>query len=976
MATKPKINTKVKNLKTPTRKGNEVSTSWSIPAAAKKDSAKDDVRVDGLEMLWVFDADPKNKGRKAKKGDEVEKDLTNKDSQKSDKEKIPRKDFYPNTTVKLNNAEFWIRCYNTENKRPNGKKKYFSSWQHKAIAFKVPDAPKSCSLSYNTSTGLVVPSYTSAHPDGKKEVYDTQVWVTCSDGSKPYDGTAYTDASKTLPGITRPGLNNLGIGAWRRFDMKCRNRGLKGNSTNVTAKTYVCHPNAPTLGTISLSGSGQSAMVRVGISNVGYALDGKTAIRPTTVTLQRLKNSSTENDAASAAAASGWEDVTSTGGNTDGLTDSWATAVSQAGKFTWYRAVAARAGYTTYGTPVQARVLNVVDSSTVAGAANIDSLTAGADGKSAKATLSGKQSDDVGYEVSWSSSSDAWESTEQPDTFETTGSSLVIKGLEEGTRYYVKARAFDLDSDGNRVYGDYSGVKDVTPQTTPSAVAMDCPDIVARGQAIQVTWTYDTDAQQEQWRLVDSAGNAMFSGRGSSCARTISPSEYGSASSLTLHVEMTTGGGWASSGPRTVTIADPPTCALTAPALLTAQPYGISVASDKGDQVRVVITSMGTTGTGLHGDREQFAGDTVYSGVFSPAWAGDPRAATVTLPTGLAFHEGADYTVEAVCIDTPTGLESEPDAAGFEVAWAHQAEQPTGSAEVDAEAMSVTVTVEAPASAAMGDTFDLYRVTMDGERPIARNQPFGTSITDRLAPYTHDGEGLRYMAVTRTADGDTCASDDIEYSLASGMLRLDWGNDHVELPCNLHLSDEFSKDSEVRKHVDGTSQAYWNEGVTRKASLDADLIRFEDREQQEMVRDMLQHAGSVFVRTPDGLAFAADVQPGTIQRDCNSSLVPVSLTAVEHDLTDEGRPAAADIVQPEWGGGALAALDGTVYDYAGKFPLYEWMFIGYNSSTLYAYSPDGKVYTGAGAEQAGWTWDGAVLKDANDSEVPVTPEAS
>lgn len=760
--------------------------------------------------------------------------------------------------------------------------------------------------------------------------------------------------------------------------MSCKNRGLMGDSDKVSSSVYVMHPNAPTIGTPALVGGNlQTAIVRVPITNVGLAWDGKTAIRPTTVTLQRLKDSSTENDKDGAAASQGWDDVASTGGNTDGLTDTWTNAVSQEGKYTWYRAVAVRDGYTTYGVPVQAKCLNRIDSSTVAGAAKIDSLVPGADGKSAVAALSGKEQDDEGYEVSWSSSKDAWESTDPPDTFETAGSSLVIKGLEEGVRYYAKARAYDLDTEGNHVYGKYSAMVDVTPQTTPSLVVMSCPDTVARGSAIPITWTYDTEAQQAEWRLVDASGETRFSGSGSSCARTVTPEEYGDASSLTLHVEMTTGGGWAVSEPRTIQVADAPTCALTAPSTLTAQPYSFAVASDKGDQVRVSVTALGSTGSGLHGDREQFAGDTVYSGVTSPTWGGTPRSATVTLPSGLAFHGGADYMLEAVCIDTPTGLESAPESAGFTVDWAHVAEQPIGNAEADQDAMAVTVTVDAPASAELGDVFDLYRVTMDGERRIAQAQPFGTSITDRLAPFSHDGEGLRYIAVTRTADGDSCVSEDIEYSLYGRALRLDWGGgDSVELPWNLRLSDDFSKDSEVRTHVDGTSQAYWNNGVTRKASIDADLARPLDRERQELVRAMLQHVGSVFVRTPDGLAFSADVQPGSIQRTANGSAVPVGLKAVEHDLTDEGRPAEADIMQPEWGGGALAALDGTVYDAAGLYPLYAWAFIGYASSTLYVYDPDGNVRNGNGTTQIDWTWDGEVLRNGNDEEVPVSAEAS
>ena len=77
-------------------------------------------------------------------------------------------------------------------------------------------------------------------------------------------------------------------------------------------------------------------------------------------------------------------------------------------------------------------------------------------------------------------------------------------------------------------------------------------------------------------------------------------------------------------------------------------------------------------------------------------------------------------------------------------------------------------------------------------------------------------------------------------------------------------------------------------------------------------------------------------------------------------------------MQPSWGGGSLTASDGTVYDNAGKFPLYDWQYIGYNSSTLYVYDPGGVVRNGSGTAKTGWTWDGETLKDSSQNVIPVT----
>ena len=897
-----KIKTVVAKLTTPKRTGSDMSVTFEVPSKALKDNAKDDVRAEGIDMLWIYDAKPATKGNKKGKNDTLDRDRTNKNKAKSDTSDIPREMYYPVTDVRLSSVEFWARVYNVQGSGQS-RKKVYGEWEHKAFKFAKPASP-SVAISYDSASGRVTPSYSTTHPDGKKDCSHTAVWLTIA-GTPKLSGTRYTSVERSLGPYSVPDARQLGIGRFKKVTFSAQNLGLGGKSNKKSVPDlYVCHPNPPTCGKPELvfntKGEYVTAMVRVPIKDSGTVVDGKVKIQPQSLKLQRLKNALSSTDVNGAASADGWQDVTTFEGATKGLSDEWIHSVSDAGKFTWYRAVAVRDGYETPGVPVYAEDVTVYESSVVAGAARIDSATAGADGKSVTLTFSGKDVDDKGYEASWSVDEDAWESTDPPDTYETTGSSLIVKKLTEGRRYFFKARAYDMDADGNYVYGRYSAAVDVTPVSTPSTVILDGPQTTPRGGSIALSWTYDTDAQQTEWRLVDGSGVVAYSGAGSSCAHLITPAQYGEASSLTYHVEMTTGGGWAKSEERTFAIADKPTCALTAPATLTVQPVELTVASDTGDSVLVVVTAEGCSGSGLDGDRDQLPGDTVYSAVLSPDWSGEDtqRSATVQLP-GMALWNKATYIVEVTVTDTQTGLDSDTASSTMVIDWARTASQPTGTAEVDQEARTVTVTVGAPEDASADDTFDLYRVTSDGERRIASGLPFGTSVTDDRAPFSHDGQNLSYIAAHRTTDGDVCVSEDIEYSLACKSLRLDWGKRFIELPYNLAISDSFEKDSEVRKHMDGTRQAYWNAGVTRKASLSTDLIRFEDGEEQELLRDMLQHAGSVFVRTPDGLAYAADVQPGTIERSSGSGAVSVSLECTEHDLTDEDVPGEVDIVRPE-----------------------------------------------------------------------------
>ena len=958
-----KLEKTVSGLTSPQRKGNRVSVKWTVPAACIKTGAKDNVRFDGQDMLWIFDAKPATKSIKKGKGDVLVRDDRNWNKQAEDSETIPRAMFYPNRgKPTLANAEFWVRGYNMQ-----GGKKVYGPWVSKSLEFAKPADPK-VSISYDPDSGDTRMTYTAPHPDGKREVYDTVCHFTVG-GEKKLDGAAYTAEARTSSAYEVPEAKVLGIGEFRKIVAKACNRGLFGRSDWTVASRYVCHPNPPVCGKPSLvyatEGVLTTAAVRIPCNDCGSAKDGDTYIRPTQIILQRLVNSESENDAASAASSANWTDVAVDDGYTKGMSDTWAAAVSDEDKYTWYRFVARRDGYDTPGIPVQAKCLNRLDSSTSTGTANVE-VSQGGDGRSVVCALSGKESDDNGYEVSWSTEADAWESTQLPQVFSTTGSSVIIKGLEEGVRYFVRARAYDLDSDGNRIYGDYSLTRSITPFTTPTAVVLSGADTIPRGGDLLLTWTYDTDGTQTEWRLVDGDGSVRYSGTGSASACVIGPGDYGDAESIQLRVELTTGGGWASSELRTFAIADPPSCELTAAAELTAQPITLTVASDTGGTVRVSVTALGSSSTGLHGDPQQFEGDTVHSGEYAPEWDdSDGRSATIELPSGLALHNGAAYLVEAVAVDAQTGLESATASSEFTVDWEHTAQQPIASATADAEAMSATVTVSAPPDADYGDRFDLYRVTADGERRIASALPFGSAVTDRLAPYTHDGQGLRYIAVTRTEDGDACISDDIEYELVGSSLRLDWGEQSLELPYDLSISDSVSKQSETRAHLDGTRATYWNDGYDRRASLGTDLIRFDDAGQQEAIRSMLQHAGSVFVRTPDGLAFAADVQPGEIARNASSALVGVSLTAVEHDLTEADMPTEADIVRPSYTGGWLDERNEVIYDHDGKFPLDDWYFIGYVEDTLYAVDPEGTLYDSLGVASIDppYTWDGEYLYD-------------
>ena len=318
----------------------------------------------------------------------------------------------------------------------------------------------------------------------------------------------------------------------------------------------------------------------------------------------------------------------------------------------------------------------------------------------------------------------------------------------------------------------------------------------------------------------------------------------------------------------------------------------------------------------------------------------------LALPAGLAFVDGAGYTVTAVAIDSATGLRSDTVTAAFDVDWAHKAPEPPISGyeptedesvvsgktyyELDADGSfvevaepvaadlgnyyeavegievessvvevdgdvtrSCTITLVAPDGAVSGDVYDVYRLTHDGIVRIGSGFPLDAVVTDRYATFGDAGD-YRYRIACRTADGDERWSD-YDYALDGDVLRFDFAQTSVELPYNIKLSDAYTKDSEYRDHLAGNTDAYWNQAVRRKSSLSTSIIRIEDSEKAARVREMAQHAGPVFVRTPDGSAYEADVQVKSL--DISHNAIDAAFDAVK--VADSGAFSLPIILQED-----------------------------------------------------------------------------
>lgn len=768
----------------------------------------------------------------------------------------------------------------------------------------VPDKPTIALSAISAANGKVTVNIKTAASAGHKERYDTQYVITRYDsrtGATTTLANTSTTSADWSASYDTPNYQSLSQTQFVRFTVRACARGLAGDSAWVTAQHTVARPAKPTVnGTpyVSSMGTGGKLIVPVKTNSTqDHPVDG--------VKLQLLTDTTITSETAASQSAE-WDDA---GAKDDAGCTALLCDISQviptAGKHTWVRVVAWHDIEETLwvaSEPVMVASVESIAPTADTTHLKLASVTPNADGKSATAIVAWTDSN-TGTEISWSDEPDTWESTDEPETHSFTwkdsaaaisgysnSATINIKGLDEGTVYYVRARRY-LDNDGNVTYSAYSDTETVLPVTSPSSVVLMCDGYVARGSDLPVSWSYDSTAEQRRWALVASDGTVIAEGTDPYGSTVISSERLDAiagmlgTAAIAMHAEVSTGGALVESAERVVRIVDAPELEIAVGSTLTAQPMSFSAAVSSECDLTVVVTADGIGGQAPYGTLAQMAGDSVWSALLSPQWS--DGEAVITLPEGLAFHDGGSYTLTAVATDRTTGLQSETSAVRFSVGWSHQAPEvpeeltvtPSDTTDEDGNrVLSVSIQLEAPEDAEETDVYDIYRVTADGSNLVGRGYALDELVTDNYAPYG-DGEHS-YIVCIRTADGDTSWYE-YAYELPCDVLRFDFEGGYVELPWNIGVQDAYEKDFEARKHLDGSTGGYWSAGIGRKAGLSSDVIRLDDPEQHAAVRELARYAGSVFVRTPNGTAYEANVNVDGMDASYDGAFTAISITAEE-----------------------------------------------------------------------------------------------
>lgn len=903
-----------------------ISVSWKV-SSDYTDEKKGD-RATSQVFKWRLDVEElKSKGKKKKKLDPYDKESDKRIELTSDE--IDLNDFTPdNRSRALTRADFYpvkssrhlvavLFSVTLKNKKGNGKA------ASQKLEFKVPKVP-TLSTPAIDSGGKVSCTITTDPGNDEAERYDTRYQVDILESEtnrwiNKVDLTT-TDTEKTVswdvPNWQTPNR-------YTKVRFRAQARGYAGDSAWSAYETHVVGwPNQPVIsGGISIPGASTATSivtvpVKVG-ADANHATDE--------VVLCKLFDSTAKTPAEAIADPSAWVETDyKDNGSCTALACTVGELKPSAGKTTWVRLKAwhdVEGVFFRYSEPKRLTALETSEPTAADDVIALISAETGSDGRSAVVQMAWNadgRDDSTGTQLSWSDASDAWDSTDQPDTYEFTESDgtythgsktyrdsrkITIKGLAEGLPAYVKARRYMDDDDGNRTYGPWSDMKTVIPSVAPSDVTLMADAFVASGSGVTFSWAYGGGGTQRSWQLVDDVTKAVISEGSDAMGTKTIPAHRATSFAvdgvLRVFVRVSTGGDPVASAARSVRIVPAPTLSMGSLPTLAAQPLSIPLTcSTSTCKVAITVTACGITRQEPDGETLQPAGDCVWTDSVEPRWSasGGSFTATVTTDTGVAFVDGASYDVTAVATDMATGLRSNSVTCRFKVGWRHQAAKPPDGIQVEPETYvdedgmtwrRATITLVAPAGAEEGDVYDVYRLTHDGAALIGSSIPLASTVVDDYAPFGDESQS--YRIACRTADGDE-EWRDYDYYLGCESIRFDFDGDeakYVELPYNIGISDTFSKDFENRVHMDGSRGGGWNDGIGRKASITSDIIRLEDPETADAVRSLARHAGPVFVRTPDGSAYEANVDVDLELSEDSHNIIACSFDVEETDLTDE-----------------------------------------------------------------------------------------
>ncbi len=274
----------------------------------------------------------------------------------------------------------------------------------------------------------------------------------------------------------------------------------------------------------------------------------------------------------------------------------------------------------------------------------------------------------TGAELSWADHPDAWESTNEPQTYTVRrlkASAWNISGLETGKVWYVRVRLFQ-ETDGVQTFGAYSDMQTVNLASAPLVPALQLSSaIITVDGEVTATWGYSTtDGTAQAGAII---AEAVLSGGVYSYTKidevqtqqsyTINAAEQGWHVGEThlIAVRVMSGSGLESddwSAPVGVTIAAPVTCTITGTSL---DEITQTTTDEEGNTVTLDVTAL----------TELPLTVTVSGAYVEQAFTGDGETVAFTLnsevDSGLTVTVAGEITEDYTVTDNILTFDDAPD---------------------------------------------------------------------------------------------------------------------------------------------------------------------------------------------------------------------------------------------------------------------------------------------------------------------------
>lgn len=506
----------------------------------------------------------------------------------------------------------------------------------------------------------------------------------------------------------------------------------------------------------------------------------------------------------------------------------------------------------------------------------------------------------TGAEVSWSDHEDAWDSTDEPETFvvnNSRASRLSVSGLETGIDLYFRVRLMQTVGDDTS-YGLYSDTFVLNLASAPAVPVLEMSSQVIdpAGEAI-ASWVYistdntmqahatitEVDTTTTPWTYtpilqVDEEQTAV-----------IRPSDLEWAVGdyqLAVKVESASGRWSEYSDPVPVSVREPLTCSITQASLVSRTetidgttyiyPYALAEMP-----MTVTVTGAGTAGqtvltlkrkadyvitrpdeTELVGHADEVICQHVYTG---------EAQQTINISEVMGkLNDGATYYIEATVTDDLGRQASDrypnddPDDY-FKIIWDEQAIMPEATAEIiDDEYAKLTITK--PQDWVAGDVVDIYRMTSDRPQLIAEDIAMDDDPVEYVDPFPTLGEYGGYRFVYKTANGDSTLDADDNFAwltvpavCESQEAIVDFNGERIHLPYNLKVSNTWGKEFQETRYLGGHITGDWMAGVSRTGSIDTVTVPLQDPALFRSIRRLAEYIEPCHVRTLDGSVLVCNV---------------------------------------------------------------------------------------------------------------------